>query len=75
MALEIRPGQLLFVTSHRGGVSHNIGSLVLEVSVSPTPEQAAAGKSGSFVLAIHPELAEKMIASLQTSLGRLRGAN
>lgn len=66
---------LVFLVGHRGAASHKINSVMLELSIAPTPEDAAAGKSRPIMLVIPAEYAEKVIASIQVSLQRLRQSN
>jgi len=67
--------EVVFLIGHRGAVSHKLNCVLLELSISPTPEDAAAGKSQPIMLAIPTDYAEKVISSIQVSLSRLRQSN
>ena len=64
-----------FSFGHRGAVSYKINSVMLELSIALTPEDALADKAESFMLVIPADYAEKVVASLQQSLARLRQSN
>jgi len=72
---KVSANDLVFLTGHRGAVSHKINSVMLELSIAPTPEDAAAGKSLPIMVVIPADYAEKVVASIQVSLQRLRQSN
>lgn len=67
--------EIVFLTGHRGAVSHKLNCVMLELSISPTPEDAAAGKSQPIMIVIPADYAEKVISSIRVSLSRLRQSN
>ncbi len=73
--MEIQEGQVVFLVGHRGAVSHKIGSVALELTVALSPEHALSQESESFLLVIPADYAEKVISSIQQSLGALRRSN
>ena len=73
--MEIQRGQMVFLVGHRGGVSHKINSVLLELSVAMSADDLASGRADSFTLAVPADYAEKVIASIQTSLAILRKSN
>jgi hypothetical protein len=66
---------LVYLVGHRGAVAHKLNCVMLELSIAPTPEDAAAGKSLPIMVVIPADYAEKVIASIQVSLSRLRQTN
>lgn len=72
---KISVDDLLFLVGHRGAASHKLNSVMLELSIAPTPEDAAAGKSWPIMVVIPVDYAEKVIASIQLALSRLRQSN
>ncbi len=73
--MEVKSGSMVFLVGFKGGVAEQIGSVILELSVALTPEDITAGKADSFVLAMTPGSAEKVISSIQMALQRLRQTN
>ena len=73
--MEIDSGQMVFLIGHRGAVSYKINSVMLDLSIALTPEDALAGKAEPLMLAIPADYAEKVVASLQQSLARIRQSN
>lgn len=72
---KISVNDMVYLVGHRGGASHQLDSVMLELSIAPTPEDAAARKSLPFLVVIPADYAEKVIASIQQSLAALRRSN
>ncbi len=72
---KISVNDMVYLVGHRGGASHKLNSVMLELSIAPTPEDAAAGKSLPFLVVIPADYAEKVIASIQLALSQLRQSN
>lgn len=73
--MEIKSNGTVFLLSHRGGGAPEIDSVILELTIALTKENAVAGKGEVLELAIPAGHAERVISSLQTSLQRLRRTN
>ena len=66
---------LVFLTGHRGAVSHKLNCVLLGLSIAPTPEDAAPGRAQPIMVLIPADHAEKVIASIQQSLAILSRSN
>lgn len=67
---------LLYYLGHRVASANQLSSVVLQMSVAKSPESALSQqKEDEFLIAIPVASAEKLIASLQTAIDRLRSAN
>jgi hypothetical protein len=73
--MQIKSNQTVFLLGHKSGIAQEIDSVVLELSIALTREDAVAKTSDSFLLAIPAGHAEKLISSIQVALLRLRRSN
>jgi len=69
--MEIKPDAQVFLIGHRGAIAPDVNSVMLELTIALTAEDAVARKGESFRLLVEATYAEKLISSLQTSLQRL----
>ena len=67
---KINSNDLLYVVTSRGAIDAEKGCALLQLSVADSVETLPTPKQMMF--SIHPEVALKIIASLQASLERLR---
>ena len=70
---KIESGKLLRVVGNRGGVMHEVGCALLQLSVATTETELTNPNQITLLLA--PEEVEKVISSLQQSLSVLRQSN
>jgi hypothetical protein len=73
--MEIKSDQMVFLLGHKGGIAPEVDSIILELIIALTPEDAVAGKTESFVLLIRPDHTGKLISSIQMAVQRLRQTN
>jgi hypothetical protein len=73
--MQIKTDQMVFLIGHRGAASKDINSVLLQLSIALTPEDATTRKTDSFMLAIPADYAEKIIASIRASLENLHQSN
>jgi hypothetical protein len=67
---KINSNELLHVVTSRGAVDAEKGCAILQLSVADSVETLPTPKQMMF--SIHPEVALKIISSLQASLARLQ---
>ena len=70
---KIKSEKLLRVVGNRGGVMHEAGCALLQLSVATT--EAELTNPNQITLLLAPEEVEKVILSLQQSLSVLRQSN
>ncbi|SHL41555.1 hypothetical protein SAMN05216428_102332 [Nitrosospira sp. Nsp11] len=67
---KINSDDLLYVVTSRGAVDFEKGCVLLQLSVATTVE--ALPIPTPMMFSIHPEIAQKVISSIQASLARLQ---
>ena len=70
---EINRGDLLHVVGHRGGVSHELNSVLLHLSVATAEDDPDDPKK--IMLAIPPEYVSQIVESLHRALSEYRQSN
>lgn len=67
---SVTHSDLVHWVGHRGAVNHHLGLVLVEASLATTEQELENPQT--VMVALRPEIAEKLIASLQQSLGILR---
>lgn len=74
--IGVGKNDLLYYLGHRAASANQLQSVVIQLSVAKSPEAALSRKTeDEFLVAIPVESAEKLIASIQTAIDRLRSAS
>ena len=70
---QINSGDLLHVVGHRGGISHELNSVLLHLSVATSEDDLDDPKK--IMLAISPEYVSQIVESLHKALSEYRQSN